>query len=39
VQPVTERGTLARLAPVLLPLMSMPSPAARLTRVIPGLHW
>ncbi|WP_063037515.1 SDR family oxidoreductase [Nocardia pseudovaccinii] len=33
------RNALSYLAPVVLPLMALPSPAARVTRVIPGLHW
>ncbi|WP_330254613.1 SDR family oxidoreductase [Nocardia sp. NBC_00565] len=33
------RSALSYLAPVMLPLMTLPSPAARVTRVIPGLHW
>ncbi|WP_216917256.1 SDR family oxidoreductase [Nocardia noduli] len=27
------------LAPVLLPLMALPGPAARMARIVPGLHW
>ena len=33
------RNALSYLAPVVLPLMALPSPAARVTRVIPGLQW
>jgi NAD(P)-dependent dehydrogenase (short-subunit alcohol dehydrogenase family) len=33
------RGALVALEPVLLPLMALPSPAARIARVVPGLHW
>ncbi|MFC9896990.1 SDR family oxidoreductase [Nocardia sp. NPDC127579] len=35
----SARGPLTALAPVLLPLMALPTPAAKVTRVIPGLHW
>ncbi|WP_043651154.1 SDR family oxidoreductase [Nocardia thailandica] len=35
----TSRTPLTVLAPVLAPLMVMPSPAARVSRVLPGIHW
>ncbi|WP_228001136.1 SDR family oxidoreductase [Nocardia australiensis] len=37
--PARGRGALVALAPVLLPLMALPGPAARIARVVPGLHW
>ncbi|WP_328400030.1 SDR family oxidoreductase [Nocardia sp. NBC_00403] len=37
--PAPKRSALLALAPVLLPLMAVPSPAARVARVVPGLHW
>ncbi|MGV9817263.1 SDR family oxidoreductase [Nocardia xishanensis] len=33
------RGPLTLLGPVLLPLMALPNPAARVARVVPGLQW
>ncbi|WP_431970416.1 SDR family oxidoreductase [Nocardia sp. bgisy134] len=33
------RGPLTLLAPVLLPLMALPNPAAKVARVVPGLQW
>ncbi|WP_280201791.1 hypothetical protein [Nocardia cyriacigeorgica] len=33
------RSPLTALSPVLLPLMALPGPAARMARVVPGLHW
>ncbi|MEU7632441.1 SDR family oxidoreductase [Nocardia sp. NPDC049220] len=30
---------LAVLAPVVMPLMALPGPAARIARVVPGIHW
>jgi NAD(P)-dependent dehydrogenase (short-subunit alcohol dehydrogenase family) len=39
VEPESGRSALSYLAPVMMPLMTLPSPAARVTRVIPGLHW
>lgn len=33
------RSPLTALSPVLLPLMALPGPAARVARVVPGLHW
>lgn len=33
------RSPLTVLAPVLMPFMSMPGPAARVARVVPGLQW
>jgi NAD(P)-dependent dehydrogenase (short-subunit alcohol dehydrogenase family) len=33
------RSPLTVLSPVLLPLMALPGPAARMARVVPGLHW
>ncbi|MEU6832593.1 SDR family oxidoreductase [Nocardia beijingensis] len=32
-------GPLAALAPVIMPLMALPAPAARVARVVPGLQW
>ncbi|MGW4720558.1 SDR family oxidoreductase [Nocardia sp. NPDC004260] len=32
-------GALSALAPVIMPLMALPSPAARVARVVPGLQW
>lgn len=32
-------GPLAALAPVIKPLMALPTPAARVARVVPGLQW
>ncbi|MEV0293584.1 SDR family oxidoreductase [Nocardia sp. NPDC050710] len=32
-------AALSVMAPVLLPLMALPSPAARMARMVPGLHW
>ncbi|MBF6210343.1 SDR family oxidoreductase [Nocardia puris] len=34
-----SRGPLTLLAPVILPLMALPNPAARVARVVPGLQW
>ncbi|PWV68891.1 thioester reductase-like protein [Nocardia neocaledoniensis] len=34
-----SRNALTVLAPVLTPLMVMPSPAARMSRMLPGVHW
>ncbi|MET9217098.1 MULTISPECIES: SDR family oxidoreductase [unclassified Nocardia] len=34
-----SRNALTVLAPVLTPLMVMPSPAARVSRMLPGVHW
>ncbi|MFF0527487.1 SDR family oxidoreductase [Nocardia amikacinitolerans] len=33
------RGPLTLLGPVLMPLMALPNPAARVARVVPGLQW
>ncbi|MFI9508314.1 SDR family oxidoreductase [Nocardia sp. NPDC052566] len=33
------RNPLSLLAPVAVPLMALPSPAARMARIVPGLHW
>ncbi|WP_405163578.1 SDR family oxidoreductase [Nocardia sp. NBC_01499] len=33
------RSPLTVLAPVLMPLMALPGPAARVARVVPGLQW
>ncbi|KIA62607.1 SDR family oxidoreductase [Nocardia vulneris] len=40
-EPSGERGRspLTVLAPVLMPLMALPGPAARVARVVPGLQW
>ncbi|WP_280440763.1 SDR family NAD(P)-dependent oxidoreductase, partial [Nocardia brasiliensis] len=40
-EPAAERGRspLTVLAPVLMPLMALPGPAARVARVVPGLQW
>ncbi|WP_194818313.1 SDR family oxidoreductase [Nocardia sp. XZ_19_385] len=38
-KPSSSRSPLTMLAPALLPLMALPTPAARVTKVIPGLHW
>ncbi|MFR9753533.1 SDR family oxidoreductase [Nocardia sp. 004] len=32
-------GPLSALAPVIMPLMSMPGPAARVARIVPGVQW
>ncbi|MEU2101092.1 SDR family oxidoreductase [Nocardia sp. NPDC019255] len=39
--PATEAsgGPLSALAPVIMPLMALPRPAARVARVVPGLQW
>ncbi|MBF6167749.1 SDR family oxidoreductase [Streptomyces gardneri] len=37
--PAPSRGPLSALAPVVMPLMALPAPAARLARVVPGLQW
>jgi NAD(P)-dependent dehydrogenase (short-subunit alcohol dehydrogenase family) len=37
--PATGGGALSALAPVIMPLMALPTPAARVARVVPGLHW
>ncbi|MFC4372774.1 SDR family oxidoreductase [Nocardia halotolerans] len=34
-----SRNALTVLGPVLAPLMVMPSPAARMSRMLPGVHW
>ncbi|MGQ4601548.1 SDR family oxidoreductase [Nocardia sp. R6R-6] len=34
-----DRSPLSVLAPVLMPLMTLPTPAARVARVVPGLQW
>ncbi|GGN98189.1 SDR family oxidoreductase [Nocardia rhizosphaerihabitans] len=34
-----SRNALTVLAPVLTPLMVMPGPAARMSRMLPGVHW
>ncbi|MGW5454522.1 SDR family oxidoreductase [Nocardia sp. NPDC003979] len=34
-----SRGPLTVLGPVLAPLMVVPSPAARMSRMLPGVHW
>ncbi|GGK33473.1 SDR family oxidoreductase [Nocardia camponoti] len=34
-----SRSALSMLGPVLSPLMVVPSPAARMSRVLPGIHW
>ncbi|MBB5917248.1 NAD(P)-dependent dehydrogenase (short-subunit alcohol dehydrogenase family) [Nocardia transvalensis] len=39
-EPATDSGSpLLALAPVVRPLMSLPTPAARILNRIPGLHW
>ncbi|MFF7940755.1 SDR family oxidoreductase [Nocardia gamkensis] len=37
--PATGGGALSALAPVIMPLMALPTPAARVARMVPGLHW
>jgi hypothetical protein len=37
--PATGGGALSALAPVIMPLMALPTPAARVARLVPGLHW
>ncbi|WP_028478061.1 SDR family oxidoreductase [Nocardia sp. CNY236] len=34
-----DHSALSVLAPVIIPLMAMPGPAARIARVVPGLQW
>lgn len=34
-----SRSPLTMLGPVVVPLMALPTPAARLARMVPGLHW
>ncbi|WP_431950963.1 SDR family oxidoreductase [Nocardia lijiangensis] len=38
-QDSSGRSPLTLLGPVLLPLMALPNPAARVARVVPGLQW
>ncbi|QIS11931.1 SDR family oxidoreductase [Nocardia arthritidis] len=35
----SARGPLDLLAPVVIPLMALPTPAARVARMVPGLRW